>query len=259
MELEKITLTINGHQIYIEKYHGGNQALIVLLHHGLGSVQAWQKNIPSLIENGFTVWNYDRWGYGGSSDRPILDPPWFNDDVSDLFEILKGQAKPIFLVGHSDGGNIALSYTLKYPQNISGLIIVAAHIYIELKMVEGMMGLMNAYRDRSAFKKGLERIHGQKAVFERWWKSWTNLPPNWDMRTKLGEIQCPVLVIQGDEDEHATPKHALDLAHALPGGEAEIISKAKHMLPQDDYERFNPLMLTFVHRVLKKESEIDVQ
>ncbi len=250
-QVERQKLLVNGHEIYVEKYGSNDSPLIVLLHHGLGSVKAWQYQIPFLLENGYSAWVYDRWGYGNSADREKLDPPWFEDDVADLFELLKNINEKVLLIGHSDGGNIALSYTLKYPQKICGLIVVAPHIYIEPKMVSGILALQRAYQNQASFRDGLNRIHGGKAVFDRWWQSWTNLTPNWDMREKFANINIPVLVVQGERDEHATVNHALDCAKSIPNGQVWILSGAKHMLPQENAAEFNQKIITFINPLLK--------
>ena len=62
---------------------------MILLHHGLGSVQAWQEQIPALLQAGCRVMVYDRWGYGRSSPRPALDLPTFAADVADLRALLR--------------------------------------------------------------------------------------------------------------------------------------------------------------------------
>ncbi len=250
---ERQTLLINGHEIYIEKFGSNHNPLVILLHHGLGSGKAWQKQIQILLENGFAVWVYDRWGYGNSSDRMELDPPWFEADVADVYELLKESSDKVILIGHSDGGNIALSFTIKYPKKVLGAIIIAAHIYVEPKMIDGMMALQRAFQNQESFRRGLAKVHGKKMVFERWWRAWTELEPNWDMREKLSQIRCPVLVIQGGQDEHATTQHAIDCAQAIPHGQVWILAEAKHMLPQENAEEFNPKMIEFLKFLLEKE------
>lgn len=248
--IEKQTVLLNGHEIYLEKYGSSNKPLIVLLHHGLGSVKAWQYQIPFLLENGFSVWVYDRWGYGNSSDREKLNPPWFDDDVADLSELLKNVSGKFVLIGHSDGGNIALSYALKYPQKICGLIVIAPHIYLEPKMVSGMLAIRRAYQNQASFRDGLKRVHGEKAMFDLWWQSWTSLPPDWDMREKLAHITVPVLVVQGERDEHATVQHAHDCARSIPNGQVWILAGAKHMLPQENVAEFNNKIIIFLNQLL---------
>mgnify|MGYP003729232791 CR=1 FL=1 len=241
--LQSHQVRIRGHDIYLEQSDSGKAPLVVLLHHGLGSLQAWQAQLEFLIAHGISVLAYDRWGYGRSDDRPSLDPPYFEEDVQDLKALVSEESKALVLVGHSDGGNIALSYAVHYPQNVLGLIVVAAHIYFEPKMADGIQELFRSYQENEAFKKALQRAHGGKAVFERWFQSWSRLGVEWDMRQKLSTIQCPVLVIQGSEDEHATVQHAIDCAAALPNGHVQIVPGANHMLPQKSSDIFNQILI----------------
>ncbi|PWH20326.1 MAG: hypothetical protein DDG59_00665 [Anaerolineae bacterium] len=234
---------INSHSLYCEYFSGGNLPLLILLHHGLGSSEAWRAQFECLRDGGFSVLAYDRWGYGRSDDRGRLDPPYFEEDVRDLETLLSKETKPRILIGHSDGANVALTYASRHPEHLLGAVVVAPHIYFEPKMAEGIQGLWRAYQENQAFQKGLQRVHGGKAVFERWFQSWTQLGADWDMRQTLSTIQCPVLVIQGSEDEHATVQHAKDCAAALPNGQVQIVEGADHMLPQKSSEIFNQLLL----------------
>jgi pimeloyl-ACP methyl ester carboxylesterase len=69
----------------------------------------------------------------------------------------------------------------------------------------------------------------------------------------LSKIVCPSLVVQGEEDEHATPQHARDLAASIPKAELWLVPSARHMLPQEDSELFNPRLLDFLEQVREQE------
>jgi 3-oxoadipate enol-lactonase len=69
---------------------------------------------------------------------------------------------------------------------------------------------------------------------------------SWDIRPRLRNIRCRVLVVQGLEDEHATPQHARDLAGAIPAAELWLVPGAGHMLPREQPEVFNPRLLGFL-------------
>lgn len=249
-------LCIRGHEIYLERSDSGKAPLVILLHHGLGSLQAWQAQLEFLLANGISVLAYDRWGYGCSDDRVSLDPPCFEEDVQDLKALLSKENKALVLVGHSDGGNIALSYASHYPQNVLGLIVVAAHIYFEPRMAEGIQELFRSYRENEAFQKGLQRAHEGKAVFERWFEAWTRLGMGWDMRRTIVNIQSPVLVVQGSEDEHATAQHAIDCAAALPNGRVQIVAGANHMLPQKSSDIFNQILIQSLLEFQKADQHV---
>lgn len=246
-----MVLTTNGHQLYYED-HGFGKA-VVLLHHGLGSVQSWGAQIPALVGAGFHAIAYDRWGYGNSDPRVELDLPGFGEDICDLRALLDYlEVNQAVLVGHSDGGTLALIFAARFPESVSRLISVSAHVYVEPKMETGIRGVKAAYEESSSFRRGLQRLHGAKteAVFRGWFEGWAK-PQNrpWDMRPLLSTVTCPVLVVQGMQDEHATPQHARDISAALPQAELWLLPSAGHMLPQEHAEVFNKRMVEFINHV----------
>jgi pimeloyl-ACP methyl ester carboxylesterase len=247
------------HRIYYEASGPEAGHAVVLLHHGLGSIQAWKAQLPALAEAGFHTIAFDRWGYGRSDLRQALSVPYFEDDLADLEGLLEelGISK-VSLVGHSDGGTIGLYYAVRHPEQVAGLVTVAAHIYVEPKMLPGIQGVRHAYESDPRFSEGLRRVHGHKveAVFYNWYNGWTqerNL--TWDMRPLLGQVTCPTLVVQGLEDEHATPQHARDIAAAIPKAKLWLVEDARHMLPQERAEEFNGRVIRFLEQL----GEINVQ
>lgn len=240
----------NNHHIHIET-HGPTDGLpLVLLHHGLGSTRAWRKQVPVLAEAGYHVLVYDRWGYGQSDARPHLAIPSFEDDLADLQAVLAAyHGTRIALIGHSDGGTIALYYAARYPQKVNALVTIAAHIYLEPKMEPDILSTQEAFESNERFRRGMRREHGEKyeAVFYNWFDGWhTPQALDWDMRPLLSQITCPTLVIQGEEDQHATPQHARDIAESIPDSELWLVPDAQHMLPQDLPEIFNARLLAFL-------------
>jgi pimeloyl-ACP methyl ester carboxylesterase len=241
---------INDHSLYYELDGPEDGPALVLLHHGLGSTRAWRENVLELVRAGFRVIAYDRWGYGGSTTRSRLNIPAFDDDVEDLRALLDLlEIEQVDLIGHSDGGTISLHFAARFPERVRKLVLVAAHIYIEEKMIPGIESVRYTYDNEPRFRQGLNRVHGDKAasVFRNWYDGWVeNAPPDWDMRPILRSITIPVLVVQGEQDEHATPQHAYDLASALPNAKLWLAPGAGHMLPQEQAEQFNCRVLEFL-------------
>jgi len=243
-------MLVNGHNLHVEHYGSDDGPAVVLLHHGLGSVRAWKEQIPALAEAGYRVVAYDRWGYGGSDIRPALDLPTFTTDLADLYSILEALGiQRAALVGHSDGGTIALYFAAQNPDLVSSVLVVAAHIYVEPKMEGGILGIKQAFESDGRFKTGLRHAHGNKfeGVFHNWFDGWHRQEfLSWDMRPALSQIRCPVLVVQGEYDEHATPQHAKDLTRSIRGAELWLMPSAGHMLPQEHAGSFNSRLLQFL-------------
>lgn len=252
--MDDFYLRSNGHQLYVEVMSpSGNPAgspVVILLHHGLGSLQSWSDAIPALVATGYHVVAYDRWGYGHSDPRQRLGVPYFEDDLKDLQAVCKRVGvSPVTLIGHSDGGTIALYYAARFPEQVAALVVVAAHVYFEKEMESGILGVRSAYERDERFRAGLRRLHGEKTdrVFYNWFDGWRR-PENrkWDMRAQLELITSPTLVVQGMEDEHATPQHARDIAAAIPAADLWLAPGARHMLPQDLPEDFNDRIISFL-------------
>jgi pimeloyl-ACP methyl ester carboxylesterase len=245
------------HQLHVEEYGPEQGEPVFLLHHGLGSTRSWKEQIPAMSEAGLRVIVYDRWGYGKSDPRPRLDVPDFKDDLDDLARLLdQSGLERAALVGHSDGGTIALYFAAGNPRRVTKIVTIAAHIYFEPKMLPGIEGIHYTYDHDPDFQRKFARQHGTKAedVFNHWYYGWKKPEHlSWDMRSVIPRISCPTLVIQGSEDEHATPQHARDIASLIPQAELWLLPGAGHMLPQDFPEAFNSRVIRFLCEVPQGE------
>ncbi len=193
-------ITVNEHELYVEVSGPEHGPAIVLLHHGLGSVRSWRSQIPAFTAAGWRTIAYDRWGYGMSSPRPSFSMPFFHDDLSDLTQLLNllgiNQAS---LVGHSDGGTIALYFAAQRNDRVRSLVTVAAHIYYEPKMEQGIEAVRLNYEHNTSLREALARIHGEKseAVFQAWYNGWRKPEHRrWDIRPAIRQIEAPALIIQ---------------------------------------------------------------
>jgi len=243
-------IQIHGHRLYLEERGPAHGAPVLLLHHGLGSLRAWREQVPALAAAGLRVIAYDRWGYGKSDARPALSLPTFEDDQCDLKALLDelGIAQAAF-IGHSDGGTLALHFAINHPQRVNRLVTLAAHVFVEPKMISGIWAVRQAFENDADFRRRFRRVHGDKfeQVFQNWFNGWAR-PANqdWDMRPLLQQVGCPSLVVQGLEDEHANPQHAMDIAAAIPGAVLWLAPDAGHMLQKDAADPFNQKVLVFL-------------
>lgn len=246
------TLEIHGHRLFVELHGPPEGEAVVLLHHGLGAVQSWKGQIPALVEAGYRVIAYDRWGHGRSSPRPRYGMPAFEADLADLEALLAALDAPRpALIGHSDGGKIAMYYAAARPERVAALVIVSTNVYIEAGMEAGILGVRRQFYQEPVFREKLRRVHGEKteALFRGWFEGWTDPQQRaWDMRPQMAKIGCPALLVHGCEDEHASPQHAAAAAAAIPGAELWLVPGAGHMLPQDFPQAFNAGVLEFLRK-----------
>jgi pimeloyl-ACP methyl ester carboxylesterase len=250
----KHLLEINGHNIYLESTGPADGPVVLFLHHGLGTIRSWKGQIPIFSAAGYQVFTYDRWGHGRSDFREQWSMPDFEPDLADLDTILgEFSHQQVVLIGHSDGGNIAMHYALNHPGRVTCLVIIAAHIYVEPKMIAGIHAVRKNFEEDQRFRDQMQRVHGEnsEAVFWGWFDGWTDPAiRDWDMRSEINQISSPTLVVQGLEDEHASTQHARHLADAIPGAELWLVPEVNHMLPQQIPDKFNQQGLQFLKRVL---------
>ena len=203
----------------------GNAA-IVFLHEGLGSITQW-RDFPDVLcrATGCAGIVYERIGHGGSDPVTLPRPDDFlrreaEQTLPALLDRL-GVARPI-LVGHSDGGSIALLFAAAFPARAAACIRVAAHVFLELATDAALRAAAEAFATTD-LRRRLERHHAANtaAMFRAWNETWLRLAPNgWSMTDRLKHITCPVLAVQGETDEHGT-KAQLDAIAAGVSGPAE--------------------------------------
>lgn len=227
---------------------GDDPASIVLLHDGLGSIGQW-RDVPAALHRatGATVMAYERAGHGASTPAPTGPWPadWLHREAKVLIELLdvNGIEAPT-LVGHSDGGSIALIAATKRGV-CAGAVVLAAHTWVEDICVRSIRDMRS---DRDRFVGALARHHdAPDAVFDAWSGVWlgADFAP-WDIRPVVSDIECPVLVVQGTHDEYATEAQLLDTVAAI-GANAEMVhvDGAHHALHHDRPELVGELVAAF--------------
>ena len=204
-----------------------NQPLLVFLHEGLGSVAMW-KDFPDRLcaAAGCRGLVLSRWGYGQSTARPAAErwPVDFMHRQARLFlpaffdAIGLDTAKDApWFYGHSDGGSIALLFAAAYPARTGGLVVVAPHILVEDVTVENIALAAEAYR-RGDQRSKLARYHADPdSAFWGWNDVW--LDPafrSWNIEADLPAIACPVLAVQGRDDEYGSLRQIEGIAAARP-------------------------------------------
>src|SRR5512138_3357630 len=115
---------------------------LVFLHEGLGSITQW-RDFPEALcrEVGIPGLIYDRLGYGGSDPLPAKRRIEYlhEEAFSSLPEVLQRCGiRKAFLIGHSDGGSIALLFAAVHPAITSGVITEAAHVFVEDVTIAGI-------------------------------------------------------------------------------------------------------------------------
>ena len=206
---------------------------IVMLHEGLGSVALW-KHFPQRLaaRTGCRVLTYSRYGHGNSDKLTEKRPVKFIHhegevvlpELLDKLEI----ARPI-LLGHSDGGSISLIFAGKYPEWPRALILEAPHVFVEDLSVSSITQAKVNYQTTDLPHK-LSRHHAHAdTTFWGWNDIW--LDPefrSWNIEEYLPAIRCPILCIQGEEDEYGTIAQVKAVEARVPGTEIVMLSNCRH-------------------------------
>jgi pimeloyl-ACP methyl ester carboxylesterase len=211
---------------------------IVMLHEGLGSIALW-KDFPERLaaRTGCGLLIYSRYGHGASTllegSRPV---EYMHHEAEVVLPaVLRHFAieRPI-LFGHSDGGSIALIYAGFRPDDVAGLILEAPHVFVEDLTVASIARVKELYRTTELAEK-LRRYHYD--VNQTFW-GWNNiwLDPRfkmWNIETYLLAIRCPILAIQGEDDEYGTRAQLDAIAAATPATEIVLLANCGHSPHRD--------------------------
>lgn len=227
---------------------GSGPAEIVMLHDGLGSVRQW-RGVPEALHEatGRTVLAYERAGHGSSLPVPEGAWPadWLHREAALLAALLEQVASdPPLLVGHSDGGSIAL-LTAAAGHPLRGVVALAAHSYVEQVCVDQITAMR---ADHQRVATSLARAHEHPAaIFEAWSGVWTSAAFRpWDIRPDLGDIACPALVVQGIDDEYGTPEQAWSTTSAIGAiATCVLLPEVGHLIHHQVPERVVELVADF--------------
>ena len=201
--------------------------LMVFLHEGLGSVSMW-KDWPLRLCSalGCRGLVYSRPGYGSSTPR-LLDEQWDVDFMHrQAHEVLPAlllslnvdaaRDKP-WLLGHSDGGSIALLYAAQYPNSVAGAIVLAPHIMVEDVALVSIESARQAYLNTDLPQR-LARHHDEPdSAFWGWNRIWLNPEfQRWSIEDEIATVNCPLLAVQGVDDEYGTLAQIHGIAQRVP-------------------------------------------
>lgn len=203
---------------------------LVFLHEGLGCVTMW-RDFPSRVAaaTGCGAIVYSRAGYGDSSAIPLPRSLRYLHDEAliTLPQVLAAlKVRDAILVGHSDGGSIALIYAGSgQSSQVRSVIVAATHVFTEPITLENVAATTEPY-ERGDLRAKLERYHGRNVdcAFWGWNRAW--LDPAfelWNIEEYLPSIRVPVLVIQGEDDQYGTLRQVDAIQHGVAGSCQRII------------------------------------
>jgi 3-oxoadipate enol-lactonase / 4-carboxymuconolactone decarboxylase len=247
-------------------------APVVVFSNSLGTtLEMWDAQVRAL-SNRFRCLRYDTRGHGRSE---VLDEPASIDDLADdLAGLLEALAIPTaHVVGLSLGGMTAQALAAAHPERVESLVLMATAAYLppaegwdqraQTVRAQGMGALVDVVMQRW-FTADTVALAPElvKPVRDRF----SSLDPrgyavtclairDMDLRSRIGAIKVPTLVVAG-EDDPATPiEMAEEIARLIPGAELTVVPEAAHLIAVEQAEQVNILLALFLGRVAGERPE----
>lgn len=241
---------------------------VVVFLHGLGGTRtAWEPQLEGLADR----WRCVAWDMPGYGASPAVEPLSFEAIAEKLVQLLdRLDAEQAHLVGLSFGGQHALHTALAAPHRVRSLVLADTSPAFGLDgtdpdewrrartdaldrgltpadiaepVLRSVTGPDFAGREFARTVASFGRISsdGLRAACE--------CLPTHDVRARLGEIDCPTLVIQGELDEETPLAYAEMLVEGIGGARLEVIPGVGHYTPAEAPEAFNHLVSDFLEDV----------
>ncbi|WP_197388079.1 alpha/beta fold hydrolase [Ralstonia pseudosolanacearum] len=202
---------------------------LVFLHEGLGCIEMWGSYPQRLCAaTGCPGLVYDRVGYGQSS--PMTRPRGLDYlhlaaciELPHVLQALMPDT-PYVLIGHSDGGSIALIHAADRPAQLRAVVTEAAHVFVEDASLAGIREADAAFD--AGKLAGLARYHGDKTTqtFKAWSETWQSADfRDWSIEALLPRIACPLLVMQGEDDQYGTPAQVEAIVRQAGGPASPVL------------------------------------
>jgi pimeloyl-ACP methyl ester carboxylesterase len=202
---------------------------------------------------------YSRMGYGASDPvrgpRPIR---FLHDEALNVLPavIERFKLEDVILFGHSDGASIALIHTGARSGSVSALLLEAPHVFVEPVCIEGITRIAADY-ETTRLRERLARHHGRNtdSMFRTWTDVW--LRPEfrqWNIEEYLPAIECPVLVVQGQDDEYGTLAQVDAVATRVKGqAETLLLEHCGHSPHSERPDEVLGVAASFLKKVLRAQ------
>jgi len=242
-----------GHRLeyrLIGELDGAGSAL-VFLHEGLGCVSMW-RGFPARVcqATGLPGLVYSRHGYGTSEAlREPRNIRFMHDEASRaLPELLHafGIGQPV-LIGHSDGGSIALIHAGLRPQATRAVVAMAPHLFVEQLCIDEIARAAQSFSS-TELRARLARYHDDvDGAFHGWADIWLSPEfPAWTIEAEVAASRCPILAIQGHQDQYGTMRQIDRIAELRPGAQLLKLDQCRHSPHIDRHDDVVAAIAAFV-------------
>ena len=244
----------------------GQGDTLILIHGGFTDRRIWNEQIDELSRD-FTVIRYDLRGFGRSDfpSRPYRPA----HDLLALYDGLSiGQAA---LIGLSSGGEVALSFTLAYPDRVTALLLASSpalglpvppedsvrDLAISQAVSSGgadsgvvswlQHPALASLREKRELANQMEFLVRENArSFSLPFRPF--LPDDPPPSERLGEIRVPTVIVWGDRDTETIQRNSAVTAERIPGSRTVIMRGAGHMVSLERPGEFNRVVRDLMQR-----------
>jgi pimeloyl-ACP methyl ester carboxylesterase len=223
-------IDLRGHQTYSYEWENNGEA-VLLLHGGLSQTSHWDYVLTPDLEPDFHLFAYDRTFHFSYQTE---------EAIAYLEDVIK---EPAHLIGWSDGGIIAMSIAIARPELVKSLVLIGANYHhsgtsIELPFSEPSDEDKAEYAATSpdAPHTLTEKIKKMLRI----WETEPDIP-----LSDLAKIQCPTLVVAGDDDV-IPHEHTLEMYRAIELGQLAIIPGTSHGAPKEKPALFSAIVHQFL-------------
>ena len=251
-------IEINGANIYYQSYGDERQQRppIVLIHGStIDSHTDWDSIAPELARH-YKVFAPDSRGHGRSSN-PNMSYSFkeLADDVAAFVHAMGYEQAHI--IGHSNGGNVALVTLVEHPEMVQTCIPQAANAYVTRYLIEREPKVFDpdrVAREAPGWMNEMLTLHGEVNGKDYWrellWLTMKEIisEPNYSP-ADLARVDRPTLVIMGAEDSvNAPDEHAQYIANNIPNAELWIPEKTGHNVHLQRRDEWIAKVLDFLER-----------
>lgn len=259
-------IELNGLKLYYKIEGSSNPAApVVLFLHGLGSSSADWALQSHFFSPNYRVLLVDLRGHGRSRHPGgRLTIELMADDVAALLARL--EINSAHVVGLSLGGCVAQTLALRYPARVRSLILVNTFARLRPNGVRGLfrmitrvglllfapMSVIAVYIAQGLFPKPEQAAFYKAAIAslsqnpKKAYLASIRALVYFDLRERLGMIQCPTLIIAGDRDRTIPLTAKQALCRSIPGAQMRVIPDSGHVTPYDQTELFNQAVQEFI-------------
>ncbi|NWG07942.1 MAG: alpha/beta hydrolase [Chloroflexi bacterium] len=249
---------INNVHLYYQSYGEDipDRTPIVLIHGStIDSHTDWDSVAPALATH-YKVFTPDCRGHGRSNNpRMSYSFKELSDDIAAFVRTL-GYEKA-HIIGHSNGGNVALVTAVEHPEVTQTCIPQAANAYVTRYLIEREPKVFDperVAREAPEWRDEMIALHGEVNGKEYWrdllWLTMKEIlsEPNYSP-ADLARVNVPMLVIMGADDPvNAPDKHAQYIAKHVPNAELWIPEQTGHNVHHERKDEWLVKVLDFLKR-----------